>query len=124
MNTKIVTLLSFFIVTPVFLLAQSNTDIIKRIEGLMIKNYVFLDKAKEVNQHLDQLMKEKYFDTFKKPEDFAKALTIEMQKITNDKHLNVAPPRPRNNVQSNPLEFYSQTFTKYRTFSCGWIRRG
>ncbi|WP_084050087.1 S41 family peptidase [Aquimarina macrocephali] len=105
--------------TPMLLLAQSNNDVIKRIEGLMIKNYVFLDKAQEVNKHLDKLMEEKYFDTFKKPEDFARALTKEMQKITNDKHLNIAPPRPRNSRPSNPLGFIPMHLQNIERFRMG-----
>ncbi|EZH73203.1 hypothetical protein ATO12_19560 [Aquimarina atlantica] len=105
--------------TPILLLAQSNTDVIKRIQKLMTENYVFLDKAKEVNQRLDKLMQEKYFDTFKKPGEFAKALTKEMQKITNDKHLNIAPPRPRNSRPSNPLGFIPMHLQNIERFRRG-----
>ncbi|WP_262501387.1 hypothetical protein [Roseivirga echinicomitans] len=49
-----------------------------------------------MNSHLDKLMAEKFFDTFITEGELAKALGQEMQRITKDRHLNVAPPRPRN----------------------------
>ena len=79
---------------PLAHVAQSNNDLIKSIQELMVKNYIFLDKAEETNLHLDKLMATKYFDAIADPKDLAKALSLELQKITKDKHLNVAPPRP------------------------------
>ena len=46
---------------------QADHKIIKEIQELMEANYIFLDKAKETNQHLDKLIKSKYFDKFEKP---------------------------------------------------------
>ena len=80
---------------------QADHKIIKEIQELMEANYIFLDKAKETNQHLDKLIKSKYFDKFEKPEELAKALTEELQRITNDKHLHVTPPRSTNRDQES-----------------------
>lgn len=91
LNNIISTILLF---VPLLPFAQSNNDIIENIQELMLENYIFLDKAKETNLHLDSLMATNYFDTYTSPKGFAKALSVEMQKITNDKHLNIAPPRP------------------------------
>ena len=53
--------------TPLFQFAQSNNDIIKNIQELMLENYIFLDKAKETNLHLDDLMAASYFDVYTDP---------------------------------------------------------
>tara|TARA_R110001592_G_scaffold86428_2_gene254946 strand:- start:5178 stop:5441 length:264 start_codon:yes stop_codon:yes gene_type:complete len=70
--------------TPALIFAQTNNEVIKQIQKLMVENYVFLDKAHEVNSHLDKLMAEKYFDAYETEEELAKALGQEMQKITKD----------------------------------------
>ena len=90
---KLILILLF---TPAIVFAQANNEVIKQIQKLMVENYVFLDKAYEVNSHLDKLMAEKFFDAFETEVQLAKALGQEMQKITKDRHLNVAPPRQRN----------------------------
>lgn len=87
-------LVVLFLIMPLLQYAQSNNEIVKEVQKLLLKNYIILDKAKETNIHLDTLIKENYFDKFKDPNEFAKALSKEMQKITKDRHLNVAPPRP------------------------------
>ena len=117
-----ITYLKILFFTPLFQFAQSNNDIIKNIQELMLENYIFLDKAKETNLHLDDLMAASYFDAYTDPKEFSKALSVEMQKITKDKHLNVAPPRttrqPRNNSDfisrhlTNTLRFRSGGFVK------------
>lgn len=94
MSSLRIVLFTMLFLVPFTQQGQSNTDVIKNIQTLMIENYIFLDKAEETNLHLDGLMKEHYFDQFSDPSEFAKALSTEMQRITNDKHLNVAPPRP------------------------------
>ena len=106
----------FFI--PLLQFAQSNNDIIKNIQGLMLENYIFLDKAKETNLHLDSLMTTKYFDTYTDPKEFSIALTTEMQKITKDKHLNVAPPRPPRPPRNNS-DFISRHLTNTVRFRSG-----
>jgi hypothetical protein len=80
-------------INPCILFAQSNNEIIKNIQEHMLENYIFLDKAVETNEHLDRLMEQGFFDHLTDSKEFAKALSVEMQKITKDKHLNVAPPR-------------------------------
>ncbi|WP_348717056.1 S41 family peptidase [Tenacibaculum sp. 190130A14a] len=97
----------FFIFLPLSHFAQSKNDIIKSIKKLMMENYIFLEKAKETNKHLDQLMLTNYFDKYTTPRDFARALSKEMQKITKDKHLNIAPPRTRRRRQNN-MDFMSR----------------
>lgn len=95
------TLVTFLLFLPLLSFTQSKKNIIETVQKLMLENYIFLDKAKETNQHLDSLLATNYFDTYIDPKDFARALSKEMQKITNDKHLNIAPPRPPRAPRSN-----------------------
>ncbi len=89
--TKSILVIAFlFIISPSW--AQSNNDIVKQAQELLEKNYIFLDKAKETNAHLDVLMKKGFFNG-KSPVDFAKTLTQELQKVTKDKHLRFSSPR-------------------------------
>ncbi len=91
---------------PLFNFAQKTEELIDKVKKLMEEQYVFLDKAKEVNVHLDKLMKENYFDDFSTPEALARAITQEMRKVTNDNHLGVYPPRvvrERPNAEPNYL---------------------
>ncbi|MBQ4819582.1 S41 family peptidase [Aquimarina sp. MMG016] len=118
MKNKLVLLGSIILVSKV-LSAQSNTDIIKSVQKLMTENYIFLDKAEKVNEHLDTLINKRYFNRYKKPKEFAEALTKEVQKITNDKHLNIAPPKPQNNRPSSPPEFIPMHLQNIERFRQG-----
>lgn len=113
-----ITFFTLLFFTPPLLFAQSNNDIIKNVQELMLENYIFLDKAKETNLHLDGLMATNYFDTYTVPKDFVKALSVEIQKITNDKHLNVTPPRPPRSPQNNS-DFTSRHLTNLVRFRSG-----
>ena len=103
---------------PLVSFGQGNNDIIKKIQELMEDNYIFLDKAKETNLHLDSLMVINYFDTYTEPIEFSKALSVEMQKITKDKHLNVAPPRSPRPPGNNP-DFISRHLINTLRFRSG-----
>ncbi|MTI32658.1 S41 family peptidase [Xanthovirga aplysinae] len=120
MKTKL-TLLCLMVFTPLLLLAQSQSknEVIREVQKLMIENYIFLEKAHEVNQHLDQLIQKEYFEGFESSEAFAKALSEEMQKITKDKHLNIAPPRPRNTGHGPRPSFYSWHLNNLMEFRAG-----
>lgn len=119
---KKIKLLTILLLVPFLQFAQSNNDIIKDIQKLMLENYIFLDKAKETNLHLDKLMYVNYFDSYKNPKDFAKALSVQMQKITKDKHLNVAPPRPPRAPQGNS-DFTSRHLTNLMRFRSGGFKK-
>lgn len=119
---KKIKLLTFLLLAPFLQFAQSNNDIIKDIQKLMLENYIFLDKAKETNLYLDKLMDENYFDRYKNQKDFAKALSVEMQKITKDKHLNVVPPRPPRAPQDNS-DFTSRHLTNLVRFRSGGFKK-
>ncbi|WP_083629239.1 S41 family peptidase [Tenacibaculum agarivorans] len=99
-------------------IAQSKNDIINVIKKRMLENYIFLDKAKETNEYLDRLMTINYFEKFTNPRDFARALSKEMQKITKDKHLNIAPPRQRPQTPNNS-DFISRHLANLTRFRSG-----
>ena len=107
-------LLIILFLIPVFNIAQSTDKLISEIQELMLEHYIFLDKAKEVNAHLDQKLKAKYFDAFKTPEELARAIRTEMQSLTQDKHLRVYPPRiPVNQSQTEGLPL--RVFSRYNS---------
>ncbi len=91
---------------------QSNNDIVKEVQELLEKNYIFLDKAKETNAHLDALIKKGTFNG-KSPEDFAKMFTEELQKITKDKHLRFSSPRGQKTKNDTKIEL-TQNLSRYR----------
>jgi tetratricopeptide (TPR) repeat protein len=86
-------LATLLICLPFVNFAQSRADIIKEVQKLMTENYIFIDTAEATNEHLTHLMEIDFFKSIDDPQTFAKMLTTEMQKITHDKHLNIAPPR-------------------------------
>tara|TARA_R110000796_G_scaffold71409_4_gene162109 strand:- start:32047 stop:33369 length:1323 start_codon:yes stop_codon:yes gene_type:complete len=117
-------LILILLFTPLVIFAQTNNEVIKQIQKLMVENYVFLDKAHEVSSHLDKLMAEKFFDVFETEEEFAKALGQEMQKITKDRHLNVAPPRPRNTgprPERTSFDWHLQNLVRFRDGGFGGV---
>ena len=118
-----ITLIVVFILSPLLQLAQSKNEIVKSIQKHLLKNYIFLDKAKETNRHLDSLMQLNYFDTSTNPKAFAKALSVEMQKITRDKHLNVAPPRPPRppRTESDFISRHLKNLVRFRSGGFGKI---
>jgi len=89
---KILTVI--FICLPFLNLAQSKEEVVRKAQELMLENYIFLDKAKETNSHLDSLLDANFFESFDCPNEFAKVLSAEMRKVTEDRHLNIEPPPP------------------------------
>ena len=112
----------FFVPTSIF--AQTNDEVIKQIQNLMVENYVFLDKAEQVNRHLDKLMAKNHFDGFETDAELAKALGEEMQKITKDRHLNVAPQRLRNSApppDRTSFDWHLQNLVRFRDGGFGEV---
>ena len=108
-------IIALILVIPAFNLAQTPKELITEIQSLMEEHYVFLDKAKEVNTHLEQLVADNHFDRFTSSKLLANALTEEMRKITNDKHLSVNPPRQAQTQQiteSLPMRRFTRYYTK------------
>ncbi|GAA4271604.1 S41 family peptidase [Aquimarina gracilis] len=101
----------FFLVFTSGFGQSTNNDIVKQAQQLLEENYIFLDKAKETNAHLDALMKKGYFDKMQ-PSAFAKAMTEEMQKITKDKHLHFRAPRTQ--PSSKDVRPITSLISRYR----------
>ena len=72
--------------------SASAEELINEIQDLLVENYVFLDKAQEMSQHLLKLQKKKYFQKYDSNESLAEAITTAMREITNDRHLRLRPP--------------------------------
>lgn len=109
---------------PFALLAQSTEELIPRIQVLMEENYVFLDKAKEASAHLQSLSSSGHFDHLTNPPELAKELSVQLQKITNDRHLNVAPPRERSRRErsvSLDLDFHVKNLERFRSRGFGEV---
>lgn len=92
-----------FLCLPQIHQAQTtNQELLQEIQQLMEGHYISLEKAKETNAHLEQLMSEKFFDKYTEPEALAMAITEQMRKITNDTHLEIYPPRQQR-VVTDPM---------------------
>ncbi len=110
-KSKIV--IAFLFITTSFF-GQSNNEIIKEVQKLLEENYIFLDKAKETNAHLDALMKKGFFDN-RSPKDFAKTLTQELRKITKDKHLRFLSPKPPEQFKKDAKASFIENLSRYRS---------
>lgn len=102
-----------FLLLPLWSFSQTNKDMIRAIQQLMTEHYIFLDKAEAMNAHLDQLMEKNHFDQFESDQALATAITTEMRKINDDKHLSVYAPREAIKV-TDPLASFEQSLSRYR----------
>ncbi|WMN11193.1 S41 family peptidase [Marivirga salinae] len=121
MNRLKETLTVLLICFPFLNNAQSAADVVRKVQELMLENYIFLDKAKETNAHLDSLLAANFFEDFDHPPKFAQALSVEMQKITKDKHLNIVPPPPppHPNEENEELDFITRHLRNMERFRNG-----
>ncbi|WP_109300868.1 S41 family peptidase [Aquimarina sp. AU474] len=116
---KIIIFIKFTIIIVTFLIQSINygqssyTTTINQVKELLEKNYIFLDKAKETNAHLDKLVQNGAFDNTT-PNDFATLLTKELRKITKDKHLRFSYTKSRQVSKKSKIEF-TENFGRYRT---------
>lgn len=75
---------------------------IKRLNELMIERYVFPEVAQKTADHLIRKQEEGYFDAFDKLDEFAEALTREVQSVNRDKHMRIRPVPPYNAPDNSP----------------------
>ncbi len=108
-----ISLLLIFLLSSFLNFAQSNNELVKGIQELMLTHYVFLDKAEETNAHLDKLMANKHFDVFITGEALAKEVTQQMRKITADKHLSMVPPKAPQKEVVNKKASFTKSFSRY-----------
>jgi len=90
---------------PGELTEKDRQEVINKIIILLKDNYVFPDKAVKIGNHLKAKIKKGAFKSFKDPEAFAKALTIEMRSIFEDRHLwvKILPPEKARRQKTDPL---------------------
>ncbi|MDW7691763.1 S41 family peptidase [Flammeovirgaceae bacterium SG7u.111] len=100
--------------SPSFAQSADASVLIKGIKTAMVDHYIFLDKAKETNEHLDKLLNEGFFDSYKTPEELASALTEQMRAITKDMHVSVSPPRIQP-VEKGPQQPFVERLARYYT---------
>lgn len=79
--------------------ATERAKIIRQLKREMNKAYVFPQLAQQVNRMLDQKLKNGAYSHLGDRVQFAKTLTDQLQKVTNDKHLAV---RIEDSVFSEP----------------------
>ncbi len=114
---RIIIFIKFSILIVTFLVQSINygqssyTTTINQVKELLEKNYIFLDKAKETNAHLDKLVQNGTFEG-KSPNDFAELLTKELRKITKDKHLRFVYTKSRQASKETKPKF-TKNFRRY-----------
>jgi len=64
-------------------------QVIDSIALFMTEKYVFPDKGKEMGQLMLNKLKEGKYDGISDPQDFATALTADLQSVNHDKHIGV-----------------------------------
>lgn len=116
LRKNIVLILFLFATTHHF--AQSNNDIVKQAQELLEENYIFLDKAKETNAHLDVLIKKGVFNNLSST-DFAYRMTKELQKITKDKHLSFSSSGSKQ-LSENTNTSLTQNLSRYNPMLRGF----
>ena len=70
---------------------QLHEETIARINSLILENYVFPDVAQQTADHLEKLLKKGEFNSIHTPDELARVLTREVQKINHDKHMRITP---------------------------------
>ncbi len=72
-----------------------KTAVISRINELIIDKYIYLDKAKEIKNYLNQKLIKGEYDKITTASDFAGTLEYDLRDISNDSHFR---------VEFNPVE--------------------
>lgn len=72
---------------PPALDAKMRAEVVKGIGELMVKLYVFPDKAKEMEALLAKKLLEKQYDKFVDVQAFARALTEDLRSVSKDRHI-------------------------------------
>ena len=68
---------------------QEKKQVVDSIALFMKEKYVFPDKGKEMGQLVLNNLKEGKYDEISNPQDFAAALTKDLQSVNHDKHIGV-----------------------------------
>lgn len=115
-SVKKLTFTFILVFSALFGYAQSNEEVIKRFQKVMLDNYIFLDKAQQVEQRLNELMEAKHFDAYTTPEELAAEILKQTQEIVHDGHLRVRAPREQSNtVNPDPMSEFMRRVYRYRS---------
>ncbi|UCD06158.1 MAG: S41 family peptidase [candidate division WOR-3 bacterium] len=66
--------------------AKKKEAVIESVNGLIIERYVIRDIAQQLADHLNKRFKDGFYDTLHSPSDFARALSADLRKSSNDSH--------------------------------------
>jgi hypothetical protein len=69
---------------------KEKFSVIKKAISLLQENYIFPDKVATVEKHLISKFNAKGYEANKNPKDFLIALNNDLEKETNDKHVNIS----------------------------------
>jgi len=70
--------------------AAKRAEIIDSVTSTLNRAYVFPDVAKEMEQHVRELLKKHEYDTISSTNQFTQKLSEDLRSVSNDKHLNVS----------------------------------
>lgn len=87
-------------------------ETIQQLSELINAHYVFPDIAKETEEHLNDKLKTGGFDEYKTIEEFAKALTTEVQSVNKDKHMRIRPNPPYKAVENTPARLIEEKLNR------------
>jgi len=69
--------------------AKLKSEIAKKVGKMLTSNYIFPETAKKMEEHLNTQLKEGKYEKIDNKEDFARALTNDLRKISKDRHIRV-----------------------------------
>lgn len=93
---------------------ESKIVTIERITNLLNEHYVFPEAAKKCGDHIKAKLNSGAFDNINNKEEFASALTKELQSISKDKHMRVRlNKKPEQQIEEDP--FLQQFISKQQT---------
>ena len=72
------------------LTAKLKSQIVKTVDRLMMKNYIFPETAKKMEEYLNSQLSEGKYDKISDVNAFARALTRDLRHISKDRHIRVS----------------------------------
>lgn len=69
---------------------EVKSETVSSVSELLLDNYIFPDLAKEMGDYINTQLQSGAYNNITDPVDFAQQLTIDLLKISNDKHIKVS----------------------------------
>jgi hypothetical protein len=69
-------------------------SILQKVDSLLIKKYVLAEKAEAYSDEFKKMIESGQYDSFRDPNEFAKKVTADLVKITDDKHFSFRLIKP------------------------------